>query len=182
VEQLQQALVNLSKTNLPVAHPGPVDGIVGTQTLIAIGSILPSLVLDQGFKATLVQLFQAAAVEGAEWAKGVFASLLEGEDAGARAKVIQSITSNAPALTTSVNALTQQRSAQTPTQVATTPGAVSALTRERAARLVQHGAMAPQKLAPQPRVAKPWYKNWKVLVPVGVGAVALAGVGWWLLK
>jgi len=29
---------------------------------------------------------------------------------------------------------------------------------------------------------KPWYKNWKVLVPVGVGVLAAAGVGWYVIR
>lgn len=29
---------------------------------------------------------------------------------------------------------------------------------------------------------RPWYKNWKIMVPVGVGAVALVGLGVWALK
>ena len=30
--------------------------------------------------------------------------------------------------------------------------------------------------------APPWYKNWKILVPVGLGAVALVGLGVWAMK
>ena len=28
----------------------------------------------------------------------------------------------------------------------------------------------------------PWYKNWKIMVPVGLGAAGLVGVGLWLTR
>jgi len=40
----------------------------------------------------------------------------------------------------------------------------------------------PPALMPSPTPAPPWYKNWKVMVPLGLGAVAAVGVGVWLFK
>jgi hypothetical protein len=42
---------------------------------------------------------------------------------------------------------------------------------------------APLYAAPPPApAATPWYKNWKIMVPVGVGGVAVIGLAVWALK
>lgn len=57
IQNLQQALVNLSMTGWPAVHPGPVTGEVTPQTVAALGQVIAQL---GGLSATQKGLLQVA--------------------------------------------------------------------------------------------------------------------------
>jgi hypothetical protein len=188
IERLQQALLALSKTGLPLANPGPVSGVMTNQTVIAslYAIFKGGVAISSLTKAGLLALaWDAAPAVGGE-----VTSFLSGPADQALATLKSTLESLAPTLTTAIALATQQRSGQSTTP--TSPAGDSLRERLLASR---GRTMDQQAFAPPPHEEGAIGPGAKGFIPstagpgkagtyalIGLGVLAVGGLGWWLLR
>lgn len=161
IEKIQQALAALAQaTGDASINPGSVSGSVDIQTALAVISAVPKISISTSIYVALTNAVMAY------------------NDTGDLSVMSQALESYSPQI---VEAL---RNAATPSS---TPGPSAPSTRpststvRNAMRVIQSGPAGQMpnvtKAYTPPPVPRPWYKNWKIMVPVGAvvagGAILL---------
>lgn len=187
VENLQRAMLALAQAaNWPLANPGPIDGVVGTTTIAALGGIIQSVPdIPSNLKSIL-----AVALAAAQF------------NANAKAEAIQLIETYAAQLTTAITAMVAKYGGGSPPASGDQGSGMPTSTTLPARRIVGGGIIDNYLLPPGTRVASPpktysttpaspgtmptasfwavppgtpWYRNWKIWAGVG-GAIVAGGI------
>lgn len=176
IELLQQALLALSKTGLPLANPGLITGQVNRETAVALATVLLKLDVGYALKFQLVAL----AKDAIEYLGDEILSYLSGADE-AWASFVGAVETAAPTLTSAVKKLTQERIGQT-----TTPTSPADQSLSQRLLAVKPGIVSTpstrQELAPDTRPTASPSGKMATYVIAGGAVIGLGLLGWWLLK